>query len=449
MSHLTDEEVGLFISGRLRSAELRGVVRHLLEGCPHCGTKLAKIAEVLPEHAPAVEVLFWAEDKAYDLAIDRALARARRQEAFWQGEHAQLADLVAAAGSSSQGISGITEEAETNLHGWPLVEALLHLSYEERFRDVREMLFLAFAARVAAQNLDSRIYGESRIADVQARAWAELGNAYRLNDQFESAEDAFARAEVLLDEGTGDALLLARVLDLRVSLRTDQRRLGAARELLDLLYQLYSEMGETHLAARTLITKGMNLRNEEEPEEAVALLQKGLAEIDPWRDPKLEAIGTHALLNAMVDSGRYREAAQVLLRSNLRQSFAEDPLNLARLRWVEGKIFAGLGKLRRAERIFREVREGFLYRDQEYDAALMGLELAGVWLQQERAEEVRELAQEVLEVFEDLGIQSEAVKAIRYLNQACARSEATPGLVHRILAFLLRLEWEPRLQFAP
>jgi tetratricopeptide (TPR) repeat protein len=446
---LTDEEVGLFISGRLQPAELQHVVRHLLEGCPECRTQLSVIAEMLTDSAPPVGAPSRLEDRAYDRAIDRAIIGALRQESFWERERAQLDHLLTAAEESPGGISGIVEEAEANLHGWPLVEALLRLSYETRFRDVHEMLFLAFAARVAAQNLDSQKYGATRIADIRARAWAELGNAYRLNDQFDSAEDAFARAEALLDEGTGDALLLARVLNLQASLRTDQRRLGAAIEMLDLVYRLYIEMGESHLAGRALLKKGINVRNDGRPEEAVALLEQGLAEIDPRRDPKLEATGVQALLDAMVDSGRHREAAQVLLGSNLRQSFAEDPLNLARLRWVEGKIFAGLGKLRRAERIFREVREGFLDRDQEYDAALVGLELAGVWLQQERAEEVRDLAQEILEVFEDLGIQSEAVKAIRYLNQACARSEATPGLVHRILAFLLRLEWEPRLQFAP
>lgn len=404
---------------------------------------------MLIECAPAVRAPSRLEERAYDRAIDRAIAGALRQEPFWKREQAQLDELLTAAEESPGGISGIVEEADAHLQGWPLVEALLRLSYETRFRDVREMLFLAFAARVAAQNLDSETYGAVRIADIQARAWAELGNAYRLNDQFDSAEDAFARAEALLDEGTGDALLLARVLNLQASLRTDQRRLGAAIEMLDLVYRLYIEMGESHLAGRALIKKGINIRNDGRPEEAVALLEQGLAEIDPRRDSKLEATGVQALLDAMVDSGRHREAAQVLLRSNLRQAFADDPLNLARLRWVEGKIFAGLGKLPRAEKIFREVRDGFLQRDQEYDAALIGLELAGVWLQQERAEEVRELAQEVLEVFEDLGIQSEAVKAVRYLNQACARSEATPGLVHRILAFLLRLEWEPRLQFAP
>ncbi|HVR95188.1 MAG TPA: hypothetical protein VMW27_01140, partial [Thermoanaerobaculia bacterium] len=182
---------------------------------------------MLNESAPPLTGLARWDEGAYDRAIDRALARAMRQQSFWQREQAQLDQLLIAAEKSPSGISGIASGAEESLEGWPLVEALLRLSYETRFRDIREMLFLAFAARIAAQNLDPQKYGESRVADVQARAWAELGNAYRLNDQFDSAEDAFARAEVLLDEGTGDALLLARVLNLRASLRTDQRRLGA------------------------------------------------------------------------------------------------------------------------------------------------------------------------------------------------------------------------------
>ena len=450
MSHLTEEEVGLFVSGRLVPTELRRVVRHLLTGCATCEERLGYYREMLaglepsadPEPAPK-------DQRALDKAIDQGIAAALRQTSRLEDEKAQLERLLAGARKSPQGIPGLPPKAEADLQGWPLVEALLRSSYEARFRDIREMLFLAFSARIAAHSLDPETYGVARIRDIQARVWAELGNAYRLNEQFENAEEAFAQAESLLDEGTGDALLIARLLDLRASLHRSQRRLSEALTLLERVYGLYIQMGETHLAGRALITRGINTRNAGRPQEAILLLRQGLNEIDPWRDPQLAAIGEQVLLDAMADSGEYREAAQLLLQSRLPQAFAGDPLNLARLRWVEGKIAAGLGKLRRAEKVFLEVREFFHQRSLEYDAALVGLELAGVWLRQGKAADVQTLAHEILDVFQSIGVHSEAVKAVRYLHEACAREQATPVLVSGILGFLRRLEWEPRLRFAP
>jgi hypothetical protein len=174
-----------------------------------------------------------------------------------------------------------------------------------------------------------------------------------------------------------------------------------------------------------------------------------LALIDPERDEQLAAIGRYSLIHALVDCGELRQAGKELLESGLREAFAQDPLNLAKLRWLEGKIHAGLGKLWRAEQVLGEVRASFRERGQEYDAALVGLDLAALWLQQGNNTAVRELAEEILETFAALGVQREALKAIRFLREACRREMATPALVQRVSGFLRRLEWQPQLRFAP
>ncbi len=110
------------------------------------------------------------------------------------------------------------------------MEALLRLSFEERYRDPQRMLLLALAARLAAEELDPEGLGAGLVADFQARAWAEIGNAYRVNEQFDLAEAALGRSQALLEDGTGDILLLARLADIKASLRIDQRWLGEAIE---------------------------------------------------------------------------------------------------------------------------------------------------------------------------------------------------------------------------
>lgn len=48
-----------------------------------------------------------------------------------------------------------------------------------------------------------------------------------------------------------------------------------------------------------------------------------------------------------------------------------------RVRWCEGLIAAGTGSSGVAERLFLEVREGFLREGNAYDAALVSLDLPG------------------------------------------------------------------------
>jgi tetratricopeptide (TPR) repeat protein len=445
VDHVTDEEIGWFLSGRLEPARFRWVLRHLLHRCPVCEQRLGAFAEAVFRAAPVQGPV---DDSVYDGAIDRAFGKVSAEVIRSEREKGHLQRLLAAARGNPRGIGGVLDQ-DGGPPSWSVVEALLELSYEARYRDPREMLQLAFAAQYASRNLDPRRYEPALIADLQARALAELGNAYRVNDDLDAAEDAFARAGDLLEEGTGDALLLARLLDLEASLRRSQRRLSEAIELLEDLSSLYEQIGERHLAGRALISRGINIYYGGRAEEAVALLRRGLSMLEPLRDPQLVQSSQHNLLLALVDSGNLQEARRLLLESGLRRKLASEPLNLLKLRGVEGKIHAGQNKLWRAEAIFREVRDGFLEHGMEYDAALVGLELVEVWLRQGRSAEVRELAREILETFEDLGVQWEALRAMRYLEKACRAEAATPSMAAQVLGFLRQLEWEPRLQFGP
>jgi len=151
----------------------------------------------------------------------------------------------------------------------------------------------------------------------------------------------------------------------------------------------------------------------------------------------------------LVDCENYRRASRLLLESGLREAFADEPLNLLKLRWLEGKIHAGLGRLRQAETALTAARQGFFGKSQNYDAALVGLDLLAVWLRQDKPVEAQELAEDVLETFIDLGIRSEALKAVRYLREACLQQAATPVLVKTVVDFLRQVEWQPLLRFAP
>jgi tetratricopeptide (TPR) repeat protein len=446
--HLTADQAERFLRSELPRTQAKEVLRHLLKGCVECNGRLEPLLPLVftPERTCTDTPV--ASGNHYDAPIARALAAvlSRRPQPRNQ-EWARVERGLNLLRSSPRGLVDLTEEEAKDLRGWPFVEILLQLSFEERYRNPEEMLRLALLAKTAAENLDPTTYDAPLIADHQARAWAELGNAHRMNDELAEAEAAFDIAEERLRQGTGNLLLLAQVADLHASLLNDQSQPSDACELLSGAYELYRKVGDDHLAGRALVSKGIYTNYEGNPREALRILRQSLKLLDPERDPRLAISTTQSMLEVMVQCGELREAAEMLMKSGLRHALAGEPLSLAKLRWVEGQIFTGLKKPARAEAALSEARAGFLEHNQGYDAALVGLDLAAVLLERGKNAEVKELAADMLATFQRLGIQREAVRALDYLNRACHKQRATPRIVRHVSRFLKQLEREPQLRF--
>jgi tetratricopeptide (TPR) repeat protein len=450
MMHLGKGEIESFLTGRLDTAERKRMLHHL-GGCSPCRRRLRAAAEILLGDEPWMAAEPVAEDQ-YDQALTRSTAFARSLGKRWRKEGEKLDRALAFL---DQAPGGLGDESfpwrqVQALHGWPLCEALLRKSYEARFTDPKRMLSLAESAVGVAKHIKAEKYPwPGFVADLRARAFAELGNAYRVNDRFPEADAAFERAIEFLKTGTGDPLLQARVLDLFASFRSAQRRLDDAIALLDQVHSLYLEAGDAHLAGRALISKGSNTLYQGYPSDAVQLLQSGLQMLDSRKDQPLEILTRLNIIDALAKAGRHHEASRQLLQSGLREKLADAPLILVKLRWVEGKIHAGLGRPEKAERAFVEVRREYLNLGQVYDAALVGLELAAVWLRQGRPVQVRDLAEEMYETFVELGVQPEAARALYFVREACLYQAVTVAMIEQVRQFLERLPWHPGLRFEP
>ena len=447
--HLTADDVGRFLEGAFTQAEMKGALRHLLQGCGACEERLRPLLFLMaaPEAVPEEEVPA-VDGREYEEPIARALAAAmsRKPEAR-RADRELVARGLDILRKNANDVMVFTEEELAEYSGGSFVEILIQLSFEERYRKPQEMRRLAILAQLAAQNLTPPEYDPLVIADYQAWAWAELGNAHRVNDDLKQASGAFGAANRRLGQGTGNMLLVARVADLNASLLNDQRKIPDACNLLEMVSQLYQKVGDDHLAGRALVKRGIYMNYEGDPQGALNILRQGFVLLDPDRDPQLVTSTTETILEVMVQCGQFREAAAMLMGSGLRQALAGEPLNLLTLRWVEGQILAGLGKYDRSETALLEARAGFREHQKEYKAALVGLDLAGIWLFRGKKSEVRELAVDMLQTFQKLGIQREGQRALEYLVWAYERERLTPRLVAHVRGFLNRLERAPQLRF--
>jgi hypothetical protein len=445
MPHLSEAEVMLFVDGRLAPDALRGAVRHLL-GCRRCRQQLSPYGGMPRREAPPTVTRFATADPGEygDHLFDGALLAA---QSHWEREEAPVR-LKFVALARTLGITRMLTRTKRTRYEWARVMALLDLSYEERYRDLDEMRVRAYLATQVATHVSSKRYGAPFVADLQARAMAELGNAHRVAESYREAEQHITAAFVLATAGSHHPALLGRIYDLRASLESARRDLEEAFELLETARYLYVQAGEAQLEGKVLIKLGTNTIYDERPAEAVPLLRQGLAQLDLEADPQLFANGQQVLFDALSRCGEYHEAARFLLASGLRQTFADDPLGLAKIRWGEGRVQAGLGKLTRAEKILRGVEELFLARNLKYEAALVGLERAEVLLEMRRWPEVQALAAEIYTTVCRIPLRRQARKAIQAFEEACRQQTATVLFARRVARFLRQLEWQPHLRFS-
>jgi tetratricopeptide (TPR) repeat protein len=411
--HPSDDDLERFLAARLTLTEQQRVVRHLLAGCGACSRKLVGQApERLLESASDTK----RESKIRNSIRDRTLAEALKQDAHWRLDDKKLARSLELLRQSPDAYDRLSLQQVRSLQGPSFVEALLVRIAELRLQDPKALRWLAYNAVKAAEGLETEGNTSLLAFDLQAQAWAELANAYRINEEFDEAAGAFDQARKRLRRGSGSLGILARVADMEATLLRAQRRMAEASELTDGSYKAYVALGDSHLQGRILISKAANLRYQGHSSKAIAVFRKGLALIEEEREPQIVPIAQQSFIDNLISGGMYQEAAQLLLKSGLRQSLAGFPIALLRLRWTEGQLLAHHGKGPGSERAFLETRNAFLEMRLDYDAALVGLDLLSIWNHQGKSTKVRELAREVYGVLRDLGIRPEAAKAERYLH---------------------------------
>jgi tetratricopeptide (TPR) repeat protein len=346
-------------------------------------------------------------------------------------------------------------QTEPRFASWGLCELLCQESKRVAAEDADRAVGLSELAVLVVDLLKEDGPIEDRwLYQLRAYAWAHLGNARRVRGDLRGAEEAFAMAEPWWQTGetVGDALGYGPViLDLKASLWIAQRRFPEALETLDQVIESYTdgdpEFRDPHLAGKAMIQKGLAMIQMGAPESAIRLLRKAKKQVNSVRDPRLLLCLNHNLVSSLAGTGRFNEAQEALpdVESACRE--IGNPLDLVRLRWVEGRIAEGLGQRDRAKEAFEEVRREFVARQMGYDAALVSLELSALLLEEGRTVEVKELAREMVTIFRAQSVPREALAAVLIFRRAAVKARATAELAREVAEFLGRARQEPGLRF--
>jgi tetratricopeptide (TPR) repeat protein len=483
-----------FMLGDLPESEMRSVLRHLLTRCARCRQATAPLwvldaeepadagtrgagsadpgasgswaAETRPPEIPGTlrdavrgEAAADASDPStpsdtagcdeYDAVFDRVFARVAASEQAVEAERAQARAVLRELLAHLPAHQKLLVRNSARFRTRSLAELLLGESQEAGFRDPQLALRMAKLALDVASRLDEGSCGTAELCNgLQARAWAQVGNALRISSDFPAADAAFGKAQALCGAIEGVGLLdRARVLDLEASLRKDQQRFGQASRLLDRVIAIYERLGQSHLLGRALTSKAAVYGEAGQTEAEIVFLRHAIELLDPDEDARTFLAARHNLIVALHETGRSREAFALLFSTRPLYLKLGDRMTLARLRWLEGRVALGLERFQQAEAAFREVAEALSAMGRDYEASAAALDLARLLALQGRTAELRRLAEQMLAALSARDIHREALAALACFWTAAAREQATLALASEVAGFLDLARDNPGLRF--
>ena len=412
--HLSLETLAKWLTGGLEQEEmLRLVIPHFLARCPVCRERREEIARLQKEVGHWDEVV--------------VVLEGREAPGLWEGlEERPYSEQLR------------TVEEDEGLHAWGLCQLLLKKSREAVFNDPGKAVELANLALRIVRHLGTA-YDPNWVMDLRARCFAYLGNARRVLGELRSADDAFVKAErCLARSSSGNPEVQAEILGLESSLRRAQRRLPEALVLMDHTLALYRDAGDAHGIGKAILKKAKILEEMGELGQAIGLLRERATEIDLSQEPQLFFYGRFNLLSCLVAAEHHEEAEQLLSDIRVLVEQRAQPIDLLRLRWIEGLIHLGRGRIGPAEAALREVQRSFLERHMGYDAALVSLDLALLYAQEGCVEDLKKLAAELMPIFESRDVHREAIIALLMFQRACEEETLTVDLVRQFAEYLRR-----------
>jgi tetratricopeptide (TPR) repeat protein len=433
--HLSREILRAVEAGTVPRSFLEEIkVEHLLSLCPHCR-----------EEVKAYE----AEERAGASVVQRVLqifsALVQRLATQLSREHHKaerdLRDLLPL--SPDERVRRI-ERARGRFRGPALVNLLL----AESRRCIPGRAAEAFHLAELARKIVNRSPRIPEYFDLYALATAHMANACRVsNDRRQANEHFILVRQVIKDHGVTDPGVVARVDDYLGSLRKDQRLLPSAERLLTRAAKLYSLVQAPEDAARALIKLATVYAHQNDPERAIEATRSALTLLGPESDLNLQIAGHYNLALQLVQAGRHEEAAELLESDDGLYRRVQAPWLQLRLVWLRGDIAAGGGDLAAAERAYLETRDGFVALGIGYDAAVVSLDLAVLYLRQGRTAEVRRVAEEMLPIFEAQDVHREALASLALFQEAARQDQLTVEKALEVVAYLRDARGEPGLRF--
>lgn len=376
----------------------------------------------------------------YDEVFDRLSERIQAGDAIAANE--RINAPIRYAELLSHPVADRLELIEKNprFHSYLLAEMLLERCREAELDELSQAIDAARMAISIAQRLNESFYGRELRRGLEIKSWAVLGNCWRHQGNLVTAEEAFQRVDLLLDEVLVESPERSEALSLKVSLLNDQNRFEEAKVILDELARVYKRTGDSHKLGRTLLQYAIVQGEVGDLDGAIESQLASLGLLRACGDDRLCSLALANLARFLEDAGRSEEALRFLDQAGELIKKTGSQGNIARLRWLEGRIAASLDQDERAEQAFNFARKFFSDRAIDVEAATACLDLALLYARGGRTAELKGLAAEMVPVFQRQGLDREILAALLLFQHAAEKEIATLGLLEEIASYLKRTQ---------
>lgn len=423
--HLTRNELERFRVNRSGPGEKRKVMAHLLAGCEACRKN--------------ARAMFFPRDLDYTRTFERLEGALMDAETALRAERRRGEELWHLLEPLDATQRLLWVKNDPRLHVWGLYNVLLNQARKVLRQDRGAAVGLYHLAWMIAQKLSPEVYGDARVRDFQGIAATHLGNAKRLYGDLRGAEEDLARAEELLDLGTGDLLDRAYLLGIRATLKFELGYFEDSSTLFREAVSCAHQMGDRHLEASHLVSWSSAV-GWLDPERALALAERAEALLEPGSDPHLELGVRHVRVMLMSELGRTAEARALLEENRPLYAGFPDPVTQGRLLRLEGHLNRSEGNLEESERRFRELVALYEQHDFDFDLALAGVELSQVLSLRGKVAEASSILRGLYPFLESRKLHGDILSSWLLLQEAVQR-DAVQTQMFRDLAMTLRRKW--------
>ncbi len=415
--------------------------RRAYERTVHMGVEQPPAAEIVPfqaEISAASEEAF----TSYHLRFSKEDPRQPHPEdRIWS---AMLWSRMEKLSPEDQGL--VVQVLHKDERIWALAERLCHASVEAASHRAAEAIRLAQIAVSIAHGCPG-----DRDSRLRMQGYCELflANAFRVSGNFLKAVDSFVRAEDSWNEAGLDdptsRLDPMRRLSLKASLLLYQGQSEEALALIDLALATTPEQAR----GRLLLERAGALEVTGRYEEAIEELRQAEPLVEDKHEPRLAwAVQLNLAVN-FCHLDRYQRAELLLPRIEQLAEALGNALDSQRVLWLKGRVSAGLGRRHEAITALAAVRQHFHSQEIAYDFALVSLELATLYLEEGQTQRVKEIAEEIMAIFQSQKFHQEALAALTLFCHAANREEAEAEWTRGLIKYLYRAQHNAGLRFEP
>jgi tetratricopeptide (TPR) repeat protein len=308
-------------------------------------------------------------------------------------------------------------------------------------------LQLTTLAAEVANSLDVAQYPCDYVVKLRAQAYRDHAYGLSFLGRHPEALSVVDRAKRLFEQTPLPDYDLARVAVVKSKILSQIDRSAEAASLARQAADTFLRFGDRTRYLNTRIT------------EAAILYDSGSIgdALEVWEsvqdDPALEDLSAvrikHNLALCYSQLGQPEKAAEYGREAVAQFEMLGMETALARSRGTLGNALVASGRVREAVPVLRTAWREFEQFGMISEAGIAALELAEALLMIGEPDEVPAICREVITQFTHAGMASRAMTALSFLREAVAIGQATPSLVRHVHTFLRGLpEEQPRL-FAP